>query len=313
MFDFETTDLRCAEAFLSRAYTRVRLECPGKPAPTRAQRRWLGALSFSDLDIHTELHYELDPLNKVCITRAHAGFIETHTTGDATTFLTAKDSICISSGELPSSGRMYATFDVTMFDTAELSKVAATDPVSSDATVRLTGRQLVSRAAGRRLSSLIDYLRGVLIDAEARESELVAATAISHLAATVLAAFPNNAVAEPNCADRIDAAKSTRLRRAMAFVEENAQLDITVNDIAAALYVSPRSVQYMFRRHMDCTPMDYLRRVRLHRAHQDLQDSDPTTSSVGQIAHRWGFAHVGRFASHYRAQYGQEPHRTLRG
>jgi AraC-like DNA-binding protein len=60
------------------------------------------------------------------------------------------------------------------------------------------------------------------------------------------------------------------LRRAIAFIEEHADTDIGVADIARASYVTPRAIQLMFRRHRDCTPMEYLRRVRLHHAHQEL-------------------------------------------
>jgi transcriptional regulator GlxA family with amidase domain len=85
-----------------------------------------------------------------------------------------------------------------------------------------------------------------------------------------------------------------------------------VADIADAVRVTPRAVQYMFRRHLDITPLQYLRRLRLHCAHQDLLAADPTIDTVAGIAARWGFAHTGRFAALYRQTYGQSPHTTLR-
>src|ERR1700760_1432292 len=42
------------------------------------------------------------------------------------------------------------------------------------------------------------------------------------------------------------AAQPETLRRAIAFIHENAHLDIGLGDIAAALGVTPRSVQYTF-------------------------------------------------------------------
>ncbi len=36
------------------------------------------------------------------------------------------------------------------------------------------------------------------------------------------------------------------------------------------------------------------------------------TVTVTQIANKWGFAHIGRFATYYRQVYGQSPHATLR-
>jgi transcriptional regulator GlxA family with amidase domain len=69
----------------------------------------------------------------------------------------------------------------------------------------------------------------------------------------------------------------------------------------------------MFRRHLDCTPMQYVRTVRLNHAHRDLQAGNRMTVTVAGIARRWGFAHTGRFAASYRSAYGQSPHATLRG
>jgi transcriptional regulator GlxA family with amidase domain len=102
------------------------------------------------------------------------------------------------------------------------------------------------------------------------------------------------------------------LRNAVAFIEENADADIGLEDIAAAVNVSPRSVQYAFRRNLGTTPLEYLRRVRLDRAHHDLKAADPTNDTVTAIAGRWGFSHAGRFSLAYKATFGTAPSDTLR-
>ncbi len=152
---------------------------------------------------------------------------------------------------------------------------------------------------------------GLPADPAAGGATLIASTAMQHLAATMLAAFPNNALLDPTIEDRRDTTPAL-LRRAIAFIEEHADTDIGIGDIARAAYVTPRAIQLMFRRHRDCTPMEYLRRVRLHRAHQDLLAANRAHTTVAQIAARWGFAHTGRFAVYYRQVYGQSPHTTLR-
>lgn len=108
------------------------------------------------------------------------------------------------------------------------------------------------------------------------------------------------------------AAQPQTLRRAIAFVHENAHRDIGLSDIAAAINVTPRSVQYMFRRHLGTTPLEYLRRVRLDRAHHDLQAADPAVDTVMEIAGRWQFGHPGRFSMAYKEAFGTPPSRTLR-
>jgi transcriptional regulator GlxA family with amidase domain len=110
-----------------------------------------------------------------------------------------------------------------------------------------------------------------------------------------------------------DRAQPPQLRRAVAFIHENAQSDIGLADIAAAVGVTPRSVQYMFRRHLGTTPLEYLRRLRLDRAHRDLQAADPAVDTVTAIAGRWGFTHAGRFSIAYQQVFGTKPSRTLRG
>jgi transcriptional regulator GlxA family with amidase domain len=98
----------------------------------------------------------------------------------------------------------------------------------------------------------------------------------------------------------------------VGFIHDNADSDIGLAEIAAAANLTPRAVQYMFRRHLGVTPMEYLRRVRLDFAHRDLQAADPAVDTVNSIAGRWGFAHAGRFSVAYRRAFGTSPSATLR-
>ena len=84
-------------------------------------------------------------------------------------------------------------------------------------------------------------------------------------------------------------------------------------EIAAAAGVTARALQYAFRCHYDTTPTGYLRRVRLERAHRQLQAADPATgATVGEIARRWGWASPANFAAAYRKHFGVSPSHTLR-
>ena len=106
--------------------------------------------------------------------------------------------------------------------------------------------------------------------------------------------------------------KPRMLRRALDFIHDNAQYEISIRDIAAASDVTPRAIQYAFREHLDLTPLEYLRRVRLERAHRELKSADPAQDTVTSIAGRCGFSHHGRFSSAYKQVFGTEPSRTLR-
>jgi AraC-like DNA-binding protein len=141
---------------------------------------------------------------------------------------------------------------------------------------------------------------------------LVLGRAARLLAAVTLSTFPNTAIADPTPHDRTDH-QPVLLRRALEFIEANVAEDIGLPDIAVAVRVTPRAVQYMFRRHLDTTPLQYLRRLRLQYAHRDLSAADPARHTVDTIASVWGFMDTARFAVLYRNAYGQDPTATLRG
>jgi transcriptional regulator GlxA family with amidase domain len=96
------------------------------------------------------------------------------------------------------------------------------------------------------------------------------------------------------------------------FVEDNASRPIGVEDIAEAARLSQRGLQDLFRRSLGTTPSRYLRTVRLDGVKAELERADAETVSVTEVAHRWGFAHVARFAGWYREAFGENPSRTLR-
>jgi AraC-like DNA-binding protein len=86
----------------------------------------------------------------------------------------------------------------------------------------------------------------------------------------------------------------------------------TLTGLAQIAGCSVRSLQEGFRRYVGLTPLQYLRQVRLEHAHHDLTNAGLAHSSVTDIASHWGFTHLGRFATTYRAKYGRAPSQTLR-
>jgi transcriptional regulator GlxA family with amidase domain len=60
-------------------------------------------------------------------------------------------------------------------------------------------------------------------------------------------------------------------------------------------------------------PMAYLREIRLKRVHAELSAAVPGLTSVTEVATRWGFVHLSRFASVYRAKFARTRPETLRG
>ena len=86
----------------------------------------------------------------------------------------------------------------------------------------------------------------------------------------------------------------------------------TVNELAAAVSVSTRSLHDGFLRSMGTSPISYLRELRLHAVHDELATAEPGAVTVTEVAARWGVVHLGRFAATYRKQYAELPSDTLK-
>jgi len=146
-----------------------------------------------------------------------------------------------------------------------------------------------------------------------RESELGSLAwheATRETAAAFLALYPP-LLSEP-LPSVLSLPKNARLRRAVDHLHANAHLPMTVADIAAVADLSIRALQGSFHRVFDMSPMSYLREVRLTRVRDELLQLDPATTTVADIARRWGFTHLGRFSGLYLARYGEYPKDTLR-
>jgi len=101
------------------------------------------------------------------------------------------------------------------------------------------------------------------------------------------------------------------IERALDHVHAKPESSLTVPELAAAARVSRRTLEYAFQDTFDMTPLSYLRLHRLHVARQRLMVTDGKQGTVTRVAHDLGFWHLARFASTYRAQFGECPSQTL--
>jgi AraC-like DNA-binding protein len=139
-------------------------------------------------------------------------------------------------------------------------------------------------------------------------SALLRSEANRAAAVSLLDTFPHESLSAP---PELTIPNSARLRRAIEFMHANAHLPIAVTEIAEAAGISSRSLQTSFRTHLDLTPLDYLRRIRLDRVREELRAGHVDDITVAEVARRWGFAHLGRFAAHYAERFGELPRHTL--
>ncbi|MGW1519433.1 helix-turn-helix transcriptional regulator [Streptomyces sp. NPDC002287] len=311
-------DAETARAFLEAAYgSRIELTvlAPGAE-PYRLTHTDAGDLAGGDLVLPGRLGFVSGPPARLIVATVRSGSL---------TVRDGRDEYPLTVGQTFLDGRFgrpltTRTEDLELRTVAipwEAVRTAARRAVpGDDRPVRFTGLLPCDAAHATVWERTAEYAHAALLAPDVPASAQVLAESARLLAATALAVFPNTALTAPPefppPADCRDTASDT-LRRAVAFIDGHADEDIGLADIAAAVPVTPRALQYAFARHADTTPLGYLRRVRLAHVHEELRAAAPGDGlSVSRIAARWGFAHAGRFAAAYRQAYGCSPSQTFR-
>ncbi|GHD66949.1 helix-turn-helix transcriptional regulator [Jeongeupia chitinilytica] len=83
-----------------------------------------------------------------------------------------------------------------------------------------------------------------------------------------------------------------------------------LEDVAQRCGYSRRALEMIFRRSVGMPPGRWFMNARLNGALRDLL-MPPPGYGVADIAMKWGFRHLSRFAEHYRRAFGELPSRTL--
>jgi AraC family transcriptional regulator len=100
-----------------------------------------------------------------------------------------------------------------------------------------------------------------------------------------------------------------RLARALTLIEEHLNEALAVNDIAAAVHLSPFHFARMFRRSTGLSPHEYITRQRLERAKQLLSRSE---HSMLEVAHIVGYRTQAHFTRVFHEGTGTTPRRYRR-
>jgi AraC-like DNA-binding protein len=311
--DFKEVGPYLDEAYQARMRLRRSSERPGESPQLRHGRTDAGAFVIDEVRMPGTVEATPDALNRVMAVWPSAGRVSGHCAGlDGTAG--AGDIALISQPDMPYEALSEdLTATVLLLDPA-LVVGAAHGKLEAVRRRPLRFEQFapIDVAAAKLWRDTVTYVRDCVLADDTKATPLVLGHAGRLLGAVTLSTFPGVVPEDSAAHDRTDSTPLL-LRRAIAYIEENATNDIALNDIASAVHVSPRAVQYMFRRHLETTPLQYLRRIRLSHAHRDLIAGDRKCDTVTAVAAKWGFAHTGRFAVMYREAYGRSPHDTLRG
>jgi len=164
--------------------------------------------------------------------------------------------------------------------------------------------------AGRRLRRTIEFL---LAESANEASLLRSPMAARQIQQTLFAQLMAASRHDLPFDDTLPRGIPYYVKRADDFIAANVAREISLVDIVASSGVSMRTLYYGYRRCHGVGPVARLKRLRLDRAKADLESAHPHDCTVTDIAMRWGFPHLGRFAADYRARFGASPSETLRG
>ncbi|WP_262699750.1 MULTISPECIES: GlxA family transcriptional regulator [Streptomyces] len=91
----------------------------------------------------------------------------------------------------------------------------------------------------------------------------------------------------------------------LRWMEDNAGRDLTLNEIAAHVGMSTRTLNRRFREHTGTTPLQWLHRARIRQAQYLLE---ATTHPVERIASQVGFGSPTSFRDRFKRVVGTSPH-----
>jgi AraC-like DNA-binding protein len=99
------------------------------------------------------------------------------------------------------------------------------------------------------------------------------------------------------------------MRRFRRVVEQNPEHPLYIPEICRRIGVSSRTLQACCHEHLGMGPKHYLLLRRMHLARQALRQAASDTT-VTEIATRYGFWQLGRFAVEYQSLFGESPSAT---
>jgi AraC-like DNA-binding protein len=234
---------------------------------------------------------------------------------------TAREELRVTAGSvhmmpvlLPASATIDGTDDIALQVPWAAAYALAEETAGLPAArLRFEAMAPVSAAAARVFTTTAEFIFAQLVTFGAAEIHPLIVPELTRMAAAAfLHAFPNTTMT----LDYLPGpgwAPPSAVRHAAAFIDAHANQPVTIAEIAAVAGVTPRALQYAFRRHHGMTPIGYLRQIRLERAHHELHCAQPGDGvTVADVARKWGWAGRTQFTAVYRRRFGVPPSHTLR-
>ncbi|MCY1396159.1 HTH-type transcriptional activator RhaS [compost metagenome] len=111
-------------------------------------------------------------------------------------------------------------------------------------------------------------------------------------------------------AKKVSIALPERIARPKRYMEENFFEKICLDAVRRMSGVTPAKFCAEFKDFVGTTPIDYLKKIRLEKARQELLKTYPRRT-IASVALDVGFNHIGRFSLEYKKIFGESPKDTV--
>ena len=100
--------------------------------------------------------------------------------------------------------------------------------------------------------------------------------------------------------------KHPLLTSACEYIEINLHLKISMLDLKRHTKYSERSLQLIFKKHLNKSPFEYIEEQRLLKAYELIKHHKQSKNTT-DIASEVGFRHLGRFSVNFKRRFGIHP------
>lgn len=164
---------------------------------------------------------------------------------------------------------------------------------------------------GAVVSQTVHYIAGILDDPLRELSNPLVTKQMEDLLLTQFLTLLPNSYQDALNGRSMTTVVPYHVKRARDYIYAHADETLGLADVARAAGCSYRGLQRGFMDAYGVSPMAYLRLVRLKRVRALLLTAQGE-QTISDIAKRWGFTHMSRFAEAYCREFGELPSETLR-
>jgi AraC-like DNA-binding protein len=202
----------------------------------------------------------------------------------------------------------YAAIRLDLAEVASLfrGEPRLSDPATWTGKNHYRANSSIGIAATRRLPLIVSRLARQQAALSDQAADFWRRSIVDAMAATILQSLPPDTGGPLPSAMRL-------VRDVDHYLDTVGARPVHVSEICALFNISRRSLHRAFDEVFGLGPVTFLRHKRLCAVHSALRDSDPTATTVAEVAMQQGFLELGRFSHYYRSLFGEYPSETLGG